>query len=390
MSERCNVCLAPLPAPIYDSGDGRSLTSLARVHPGATRVRACAECGHVQTDAIEDVAGYYDHDYDILVDSEEEDQIYQVRDGKPVYRTAHQVATLAAALDPVLPVMLLDYGCAKASTIRELCAGAAAVTPHLFDVSSRYLPFWRRFADPANCAVDVTPPHWQGRFDVVTSFFSLEHIPDLAGTLAHIRSLLKPGGFLHAVVPNVFDNIADLIVIDHCNHFTATSLRALVTRAGLELEALSDRAHDGAFVLRARRPLAAGVASVAAPAADEVAATGRRAAEIAAFWSGCGREIRAFEAGLPPAAPVAVYGAGFYGAFIAAALRDPGRIACHLDQNPFLQGRRFDGRPILAPDALPDRVRTVLVGLNPARARDIIAAIPALARPDLDFFFLQG
>ena len=91
----------------------------------------------------------------------------------------------------------------------------------------------------------------QERFDLVTSFFSLEHIPNVADTLGHIASLMRPGGRLYAVVPNVLTNIADFVVVDHCNHFTAPSLAQLVAAAGLITECIDDMAHRGAFVLLA-------------------------------------------------------------------------------------------------------------------------------------------
>ena len=98
--------------------------------------------------------------------------------------------------------------------------------------------------------------------------------------------------------------------------------------------------------------------------------------------------MREFEAALPIGEPIAVYGAGFYGAFIAANLAQPARIACFVDQNPFLQGRLLDGKPILAPADLPASIRAMLVGLNPAHARRIIDDIPTLRARQLDYFFL--
>jgi hypothetical protein len=110
-------------------------------------------------------------------------------------------------------------------------------------------------------------------------------------------------------------------------------------------------------------------------------------ARIGRFWDEAGKRVAAFEAQLAPDTPVAIYGAGFYGAFVAANLARPDNVRCHLDQNAFLQGRQMNGKPILPPAELPADVRTLLVGLNPAHARRIIADIPALAARELDCFF---
>ena len=48
--------------------------------------------------------------------------------------------------------------------------------------------------------------------------------------------------------------------------------------------------------------------------------------------------------------------------------------ACFLDRNTFLQGQPHLGAPVLAPEDCPADTATILVGLNPARAREIIEA----------------
>jgi SAM-dependent methyltransferase len=376
-SPTCAVCASPLTHLLYDSGDRGSLTSLARPHAGRTRVHACRACAHLQTEAIAGVDAFYESEYDILVDSEEEDQVYEVRDGRPVFRTQHQVDTLLTRLPLQGPLQLLDYGCAKSSTIRALLAERPHLQAHLFDVSERYLPYWRRLVEPDRWAVHRVPDAWSGRFDVVTSFFSLEHIPGVAATMATIAGLLRPGGHFYAIVPDVAGNLADFVVVDHCNHFTAPSLRRLLADAGLEPLEIEAGAHRGAFVIVARKPVAA--TTIALPDRAEVDAACRALETIAEYWNGAAERIREFERSLPADEPVAIYGAGFYGAFIAACLLHPERIVCHLDQNPYLQGRTLDGRPVLAPEALPAGIRTLLVGLNPAHARSIVEAIPALA-----------
>ena len=73
---KCHVCGGPLGKPCYRSARPVSITSLCEVQPRTTTVNFCAGCGHLQTETPPDAAAYYDHDYKILVDSEEEDQLY--------------------------------------------------------------------------------------------------------------------------------------------------------------------------------------------------------------------------------------------------------------------------------------------------------------------------
>jgi len=383
----CSVCGSRLDDLLYRSPGGRSLTSLSRIHPSAAAVYVCHDCGHLQTQTIANIDTYYDAQYDILVDSEEEDQIYEVHEGKTIYRTEHQLKILLEKLQFKPHIDLLDYGCAKSSTVRALCAASPNITPYLFDVSTRYIPFWEKFVRPENYAINKTKPEWVSRFDVVTSFFSLEHIPTVAETMHNIVSLLKPGGVFYGVVPNVFSNVADFIVVDHCNHFTPTSLKRLLADAGLELQEIDEFAHRGALVIIARKIMSsAAVALNVLP--SEIQHTCAELSSLADFWRSAAARVRAYEAGLTEEDKAAVYGAGFYGAFISANLAEPGRITCYLDQNPYLQGKEFNGCPILAPSELPENVKNMLVGLNPAHSRAIISSIPALVRRKLTYFYL--
>jgi SAM-dependent methyltransferase len=347
----------------------------------------CKHCGHLQTDEIADAAAYYDDDYTILVNSEEEDQIYEVRDGQPYYRTEHQVTTLLDKLNPAPGMQLLDYGCAKSSTMRALMHERPDLKPCLFDVSNRYVMFWEGFLAPGSWATYELPGEWTGKFDIVTSFFSLEHMTQPGQSMRQIVDLLAPDGMAYGIVPNVFSNTADFLVIDHVNHFTRTSLGYLLASVGLQVHEIDDTAHRGAFVFIAEKSATA--VQAVTPDDAVIVADLEKIAEIADFWSSAAGRLQEFESGLDTrVGDAAVYGAGFYGAFIRGSLKNPDRICCILDQNPFLHGSDSSGVPVVTPAELPAEVRTLLVGLNPAHARNIISEIPALAARELDYFYL--
>jgi hypothetical protein len=86
--------------------------------------------------------------------------------------------------------------------------------------------------------------------------------------------------------------------------------------------------------------------------------------------------------------PCAIYGAGFYGNFIASLIKAPTRIECFIDQNTHLQGREIHGKPIVAPAKLNPAIDTVFVGLNPQHARGTIDAIVAWRDAPLRYFYL--
>jgi SAM-dependent methyltransferase len=378
----CNVCRTPLGDPIYDAGSDRALTSLCETRPGHTRVWSCVNCGHLRGEALDDTDRYYESGYRILLDQDDEDQIYEVHGDRIVYRTDHQVSTLTAKLALPEGALLLDYGCAKASTPQRLLGQRPDLQVHLFDVSAMYTAHWDRFVAPERRAIHHTPPQWQGRFDAVTSFFALEHIPDPGDTVGKVARLLKADGVFYGIVPDTFGNVADFVVVDHVNHFTASSLHALLRRAGFASIEIDAAAHRGALVFVARKQ------GPHTPCPDVQDAL-QRSHELARYWAGLETRIAEAERAAG-GAPAAVYGSGFYGAYIASTLRSTQPLRCFLDRSPFQQGKTLFGKPVLAPEQLPDDVRTLYVGLNPAIARAAMQQMDWLRARGVQLVYLDG
>jgi SAM-dependent methyltransferase len=331
-------------------------------------------------DELPDTLGYYETDYRILLDHDDEDQIYEVRDDQIVYRTDHQVSTLLDKLDIREGALLLDYGCAKASTPKRLLAHRGDIQVHLFDVSEMYVPYWDRLVSADRRALHQSPQHWLNRFDIVTSFFALEHIPDPKKIVRNIANLLAEDGVFYGVVPDTFGNVADFIVIDHVNHFTTASLHFLLTSAGFKDISIDAGAHRGALVFTARKQ---GTPS----AADDPKEINQRSAALANYWMAMGKRIRTSEH--KNSSRTAIYGSGFYGAFIYSALANPENVACFLDRSPFQQDKKLFGKVIVAPDKLPEDVRALYIGLNPAIARETMAEMDWPNNPRLHLIYLD-
>jgi SAM-dependent methyltransferase len=362
----CHICQHPLGAPIFQSPRDVSITSLCEVRPGQVQVWFCRSCGHLQTGVLTDLQAYYDQDYKILIESEEEDQLYALVDGRKIYRTDHQVETLLKKVPLADGAKVLDYGCAKSSTLRKLVQRRPGLVPHAFDVSEMYVPFWERFLAPQNWAVYRPKPEWEGSFDLVTSFFALEHVAEPRELVTSVSSLLKPGGCFYCIVPNAYVNMSDFVVADHVNHFSEASLRHLFATAGMEILEADAQAHTSAWVVVARKQ----PASATLPAGPEVQRLERLAQEMASFWSSFAERVQRFEAE-QAGRTAAIYGSGFYGTFIATCLKNMEPVSCFLDQNPHRQKQKLMDRPILPPDALPQNVSTVYVGLNPLISRTV-------------------
>ncbi|HEY4378328.1 MAG TPA: class I SAM-dependent methyltransferase [Acidimicrobiales bacterium] len=380
----CAVCGSPIAEPLYRSSGGRAVTSMTVALDQDTVVYCCDVCAHLQTPPIGDLDAYYATAYRILLESEEEDQLYEVVDGQATFRAQHQAETFLRLVDLGPGARVLDYGAAKGATMRRVREARPDVAIHFYDVSDMYSPYWQKLVADDAWATFELPAEWSASFDVVTSFFMIEHVEHPADVVAAQFGLLRPGGTIYAVVPNPSYNIGDFVVVDHTNHFSGSSLERLMVDAGFHDVEVDDDAHHGAWVVQGRRP-----EHRSAPAARRVAVEPHlaRARELAAFWSSARDRVAQAEADVA-GRRVAMYGAGFYGAFIRAGLAHPDAVEAYVDQNPHLQGTEHDGRPVVAPADLDPAITDVLVGLNPLHARPIIEAIEAWRNRPLRFHYL--
>ena len=380
---QCNVCSNALGAPLYASESARSLTSLCELADTGAQVWSCPQCTHLRSARMPDQVGYYATEYRISLGADDEDQIYEVRGDQVIYRTRHQVDTFFDLVDLPLGALVLDYGCAKAAGPQQILERRPDVAMHLFDVSDMYRDHWKRFVPLEHTAVDLTPDAWQQRFDVVTTFFAIEHMEEPRTVVAAMAALLKTGGTLYGIVPDTFGNVADFVVTDHVNHFTQPSLCKLLASCGFGDVVIDASVHRGALVFTACKGASALASTISTATVLE------QSRRLAGYWQGLGGRLRAAEERLSSTG-TAIYGAGFYGSWIASALAYPERMRCFLDRSPFQQGRQRFGKPIVPPDQVPDDIGALYVGLNPAIARQTMAQAPIPARKDLELVFLDG
>lgn len=377
---RCRVCRTELGGAIY-CASAPAITSLATLLDVPTAVYACSACAHCQSDDLPNLDAFYDTNYKISLASEDHDQLFEVRDGKPVYRTDRQAEAAIRLLDIKPGAKTLDYGAAKAATLRKIFSQRPDVVPHVFDVSDDYRSHWESWLPGDACATYQVPARWSGRFDVVTAHFVIEHVSDPVATLSELRGLLAPGGKLFFSIPDWKQNTGDLLVIEHANHFSETSLRTAAWRAGLNIDVLS-RELPGAFVA-----VCSASDCPARPSTDKVKSELDDARAMGAYWT---RAVATLEksAALRGANSSAIFGVGFYGTLVHSRVARRVPVRCFIDNNPHSWSLPHFGLPVRPPAEMPDDVRTVYVGLNPSKARTIVAQTPALNRASLDLVFL--
>jgi SAM-dependent methyltransferase len=352
------------------------------VVPIKTRVYFCDNCGHLQTAQFEGAATYYDTDYDILIDSEDEDQLLFLENDREVFRFDHQVEIFLKMVDLPKNARVLDFGCAKATTLKKLLNARSDISPFVFDVSEMYRHFWDRFVPRENQATYTLPIEWNESFDVVTSFFSLEHAEDAQAFAKSINLMLKNGGDFYCVVPNWVANIGDIVVIDHPNHFSLESLRALFSLSGFVDIKVRKDIHPGALVMHCRK---GDSSAFWLPDGDSIENLEIELSKALKFWETLADDVLSFEEGTSKK-KTAIYGSGFYGAFIASLMQDFNLVECFLDKNVFRHKQTMMGKPILPPSELPDKVETIYVALNPLISQKVANDLASIWERDLNFY----
>jgi SAM-dependent methyltransferase len=147
-------------------------------------------------------------------------------------------------------------------------------------------------------------PLESGRFDIVHSCHTIEHLAEPARVLADHWRVLKPGGLLILDAPNIAildtdDMIEEWFIDKHLYHFSARTLMRLVEATGFEVIVAPDIADRENLLLIARKSYTAHravdsdsrevassqrlVASYGASRARNLAALTHAAAEIAAM-----------------------------------------------------------------------------------------------------------
>ena len=389
MDKICNVCENDKLLKIYESPDDLSVTTMNKLISGKTTVCFCERCGHLQTNELANLKAYYAEEYEVNLNSEDDDQLYTIVDKVSVYRSEHQANVLMKKVSFAGGVKVLDYGCAKSQTLKRVLNHGVDIQPFFFDVTDKYVSYWKTFARDAEWSTHVPNSAWFGTMDIVLSFYALEHVADLYEAINNIKKLLKPGGVFYFIVPNVYENTADFIVADHVNHFSETSLVSLLEKHGFSNVDVDAGVHEAAFVVKATLTSELNAIDIAGSNThlQQIEICKESALEMASYWKDVVGRIQQFESTISEG-ELAIYGAGFYGNFIATAMSHPERVVCFVDQNQHLQNTKINGKLVVSPYKLPSNVKHVLVGMNPVRAKENITQIESWKALGLNYFFL--
>jgi SAM-dependent methyltransferase len=224
----------------------------------------------------------------------------------------------------------------------------------------------------------TSPPHQvPGSFDLITMIHVLEHIVDPVPFLTALLEKLNPGGMLLVEVPNHLQNPVELLTVDHCTHFSPTSLSHVVEQSGYQTTVVATDWVPKEITLVARKadvPVCATPSSASAPSRLVISAAEPVAARLR--WLG---SVVSTARELARKPSFGLFGTSIAATWLFGELQ--GQVQFFVDEDPQRIGKQWLERRIYHPAQIPAGSR-VFVAL-PSPLAEVICQ--RIARPGVAF-----
>lgn len=173
--------------------------------------------------------------YDIYHQSGGEEQaVFEKGTGIAFSRSSELIRKIIQQFNLPQKGRLLDIGCGNGSFLRSF----ARVNPEWSLVGTELDSKYSECVDSIEQVEKLyccSPENIPGDFDLITMIHLLEHIPNPGVFLQNVKSKLKQGGMLVIEIPDYQMNPFDLLIADHCTHFTSCSLGQYVKACGFRI-----------------------------------------------------------------------------------------------------------------------------------------------------------
>lgn len=353
MTETCHVCRTGALRLIPGFESLRRVTSDAKPFAAGGSIAGCEQCGTIQKPITAKWQAEADAIYAAYTIYHNaggaEQNVFTGGGGQPESRSSRLIQSVCERVGLPERGRMLDLGCGNGAMLRSF---------------GKRLPDWslvgNELDDQNRSTIEAIPRVEQlsvgqpedvpGSFDAVTMLHVLEHVPVPVAYLKRVATKLNPGGLVIVEVPDHRQGAFDLVVADHCTHFTLATLRAVFEAAGLEVVVAADDIVPKELTVIGRPGGTVKPLSDSASLADSI-----RIVERQIDWL---KDLarRGREAG----PGVGVFGTSLGGAWLLGELGDS--VAFFVDEDPAKIGMTWDGRPILHPRDVPSG-STVIIGL---------------------------
>jgi 2-polyprenyl-3-methyl-5-hydroxy-6-metoxy-1,4-benzoquinol methylase len=318
-----------------------------------------------------------------------------VRYGKG-FRTKPALAAFARYTDAIGPQEILDVGSNRGSFVRAALEHSPEAHIVAVEPDERVAQSCAGLdgVELVNARIEEVALE-TGRFDVVHSCHTIEHLANPAATLADHWRVLKPGGVLILDAPSTAildaeDIVEEWFIDKHLYHFSARTLMRMVAAAGFDIVAPPDMRDRENLFIAARKSNAGRFAIDSDP--REVADAQRL---LAAYQTKRSRNIAALATAaleIAEMAPrgVAIWGAGrLFDSLVVHGGLDTSALSLLVDTHLTEHVDERHGIALSAPDAIAKANPGVIVIMSRGFAEEI-AAQAAMLAPHAEIVFYSA
>lgn len=241
-SAECHVCRSELDFDNTAIIELPVVTSDCRVWDGVKNLTWCENCGNVVQridQAWLDATSLIYDTYSLYHQSGgQEQRIFNASKNAIHPRSKVVARNLLSNLSLPLGATVLDIGSGSGAMLRglgqvrdDLQFWANDLTDHDLNALNSIAGFQQLYVG------DIK--NINRKFDLITLHHVMEHLVNPAECLMAISKILNPNGFLFIQVPNYVANPFDLIIYDHCTHFSVRSICNLLKRCGFSADIVS-------------------------------------------------------------------------------------------------------------------------------------------------------
>lgn len=356
----CHVCSEVLIG-IECPGDLFQVTSDCRPWRERASWAVCGKCGTVQKPVTDDwleqanriYAGYAIY----AQGGGMEQSAFNAESGAQESRSRRIVGWLDKTCQPSSRGSLLDIGCGNGAFLRAFHDARPewALTGAELDDRNRVaverIPGARFHSGPISEERET--------YDYIVLIHALEHIANPVDFLSQRVTLLAEGGTLLVQVPHLTNSPFDLLIADHCTHFTAATLAKTVEAAGYEIIDLSIDMVPKELSLLARPRKGVARGKILHDAEEGLHVVSEHVSWLRALK----------EQGVGLRREIGIFGSSISASWLASEIGDP--VLFFVDEDENRIGSTHMGRPIVAVGNTPADC-PVLVPLRFDIARSVI------------------
>lgn len=380
VTHACHVCSKRTLEAVPRFKSLSQVTSDCRPWPAGSQLCVCRNCGSVQklADAKwkSDAERIYST-YAIYHQGDGTEQsVFDKTTGHACTRSSRLLHCFKSCVGLSDRGHILDVGCGNGGLLRSFAEIAPLWSLAGTELDNKYRQEVEGIAE-GTTLYTCPPEQISNAFDLITLVHVLEHVVDPVIFLRHIGRLLETDGALLIDVPDFQQNPFDLLIADHCTHFTLSTILYVLKEAGFEpVATATDWVPKEISVVARKRQNMHDEARITS---RNLKASLRNVVDMSLQW------ILSF---LASAKQISAMGSmGIFGTSIAATWLDNEigeSVLFFVDEDPARVGKTYMGRPIYHPLNVPDGSR-VFIALPYSVASVVYQRLVAL-KVGADFF----